>query len=194
VENKVQLELTVQELQALVDMTAIAGSVLQTPNVLSELERPLPHEALAQKIYALSAETDPGSGVQFNEEVQGYLETNDFLETGLPTLAIVEFRSEIFWDELVEELSARDIAMTMGDDFFEMSDEERVEIMEQKCKHYGDEFQEFGLARLWIDETVLDEMPNFDEVEIEGETEAEAEGEAETETETETEAEAEPEE
>jgi hypothetical protein len=173
VEKKVQLELTVQELQALVDMTAIAGTVLQTPNVLSELERPLPHEGVAQKIYALSAEVDPGSGVQFSEEHQGCLETDDYLETGIPAIAIPEFRSEIFWDELVEELAARDIALTMGDEFFEMTDEERVDIMEQKCKLYGDEFQGFGLARLWIDESVLSEMPDFDEEETEGESTAE---------------------
>jgi hypothetical protein len=67
---------------------------------------------------------------------------------------ISDYEQEVFWSELVDALSARDLDGTMGEDMVDSLDDDEYDLKRRGFeKKYWDEFNENGVDRLFIKES-----------------------------------------
>jgi hypothetical protein len=135
---------TREQFQVLLRMTYIAEWVANTgrnDTESADIAR------LTQHIYAHAA----AFGVQdLLEHREGELHPAPALDTAM--LPIIDaYEEEGFWDRLIEMLAARDLAMEHGEEGVEkLPREEYIEHVDERASVYEEEFEEYGVDRLFI--------------------------------------------
>ena len=92
-----------------------------------------------------------GDIIEFDEALQRYRVTTDYLTRSFVQEAIDEMRNEIFWEELTLRLAERDVIRKIGLPAWNSLDEEkRKEHTKPIEKSYWEEFTKRGIDTLHL--------------------------------------------
>lgn len=150
-----QIELTPDEYRLLLDTIYIADWVMHAHDD-GEREETAEHRDLFQKIYAQADEAGCGELIVYDDELEGYFETELFEEESAAPELIEEYDEESFWSELANRLAWRDATREVGEVKLDaMSGEQRVELLTDLEEEWTAELEEFGLERFEVVEEEL---------------------------------------
>lgn len=108
-------------------------------------------EAAASRIYSHAKSAGARDLVELDADKGRYYPTRELEK--LAHQWVDAYNNEIFWDELIDRLSERDLVAKHGKDACEqMTIEERFGNLEEFESRYGEEFEEHGIERLAIKE------------------------------------------
>ncbi len=149
-----QINFTKEEYRSLLDMLHIADWVIHAHN--KELEsKDSVHQAVHMKLLSYYKEMESSDIVKYSEEDQEYFPSQAYEEKML-TDFIFPYDNNVFWVELIDRLSTRDLIQEMGPDEYDaLSPDERVDQVLQFVEEYENEFEEHGLQNI---EIVRDEV------------------------------------
>ena len=119
------LRFTEEELSVLIDMISLAaevGSLNRKPGAKENFAR---FEELENTILEKVTHLGFGDIIEFDEALQRYRVTTDYLTRSFVQEAIDEMRNEIFWEELTLRLAERDVIRKIGLPAWNSLDEEK---------------------------------------------------------------------
>ena len=145
------IELSTKEYRDLLDILHIAD-VIFTGHRREEDLRSRQHRALIQKLYSLAQKEGLERLINRNESAKAYLPTAEFEKTSLAHAAIDEFGEHLFWDRLIDRLSARDAAQIAGGPgrLNALNDSDRQALEGPIRQRYVQEFSTNGVASLEV--------------------------------------------
>ncbi len=147
-EKIMKINFTNKEYELLVSMVSIADWILHSNKVGGHDKD---YTALQQKILSHAKDFGREDVVQFNKEHNEYFVTSDFEQSDRMLGAVDEFVEDIFWQELADRLTMRDLFMRFGEETVRnMTLEEKVHHHTERENQYLDEFDEHGLDRIAI--------------------------------------------
>ena len=145
------LRFTEEELSVLIDMISLAaevGSLNRKPDAKENFAR---FEELENTILEKVTHLGFGDIIEFDEALQRYRVTTDYLTRSFVQEAIDEMRNEIFWEELTLRLAERDVIRKIGLPAWNSLDEEkRKEHTKPIEKSYWEEFTKRGIDTLHL--------------------------------------------
>jgi len=104
-----------------------------------------------EAVYKLAKDSGAEKMVEFDKEIGKHFPTAKMEEEMLEY--IDDYDDNIFWDELVDRMSEKDLINKFGEKKVgKMSFEDRIEEEAQFIEKYEDEFAENGIERLKIQE------------------------------------------
>jgi hypothetical protein len=146
-----KIEISANEYRDLLDLLHIAD-VVMSGHRREQDKRMKQHRALIQKLYAFAGSEGFDRLIGYNEHENKYTPTAEFEESSMAHVAVDEFANHLFWDQLINRLTARDAAQMMGGI-------ERLEALNESDRHsveapirqrYFQEFTTNGVANLEI--------------------------------------------
>lgn len=145
------IELTQKEFRDLLDILHIADVVL-SGHRREEDTRSERHRALIQKLYSLARKEGLDRLISYTESAKKYVPTDDFEKSTLAHVVIEEFGDHLFWDQLIDRLTARDTAQMAGgiDRLNAMNENDRRHLEGPIRQRYIQEFATNGVASLEI--------------------------------------------
>lgn len=145
--SKVNIELSEEQYKTLVKMVYLGEWVSQSYN-----EEPTAEiEEIEQVIYSVAKGTNTENWLEQDEKTKRFYPTVDMEEEMLE--AIDEYDDYVFWDELVDRLSERDLLKEHGEEKLEkMSFEDRIEKEDPIIEAYEEEFSKNGISNLNLDQ------------------------------------------
>jgi hypothetical protein len=142
-----ELNLSKTELERLLELTALGEWLLK--GHLPDGGSSAPHDAVVQKMYALSDDEGLGYLIAVDEAADA-LKPSEALLSRLDH-EIHEYDECVFWDELSLRLAERDLRAEMGAQVFEaLSAAEREERVDAAAKRYDHEFDHRGVEGLQL--------------------------------------------
>lgn len=123
---------------------AVAGSRIEDPSTM-----PARYAGIAEKVFGLAEAM--GCADLVEQDINGQTYPGEKLTTGPAQEKLDEFCEEVFWTELVERLSERDLKAETGIQQFTLEQiqehQERLEALEQT---YWQEFETQGVDHLYV--------------------------------------------
>lgn len=111
-------------------------------------------ENVFQKILAHADEMDCGDLVELETESGEYYLSHDFESASDAEQFIQEFENNTFWEELISRLSERDVLKNAkATDLADIELKARFSALSDAEEKWSNEFSEFNLDRLYVDET-----------------------------------------
>ncbi|MCW8410473.1 hypothetical protein OQJ13_15950 [Legionella sp. PATHC035] len=142
------ISITKKEYGTLLDMLCIADWVLNL--YTTKAPKLNEYDALKQKFLSYFKEMDASDKIEFSSELNEYFETIEY-EQSLSDNFIQPYENKLFWDELTQRLSERDMIQKIGmEQYSQMNPIERLKKVEEIKEQYAQEFQKYGLERLKI--------------------------------------------
>lgn len=142
-----QMMLTDKEYQLLINMLFLSDWIMnsyRTPAHCKDSE----YKILFHKILAIYAQNNSDDYCVYSKETKGYFIQSE-QEEKLMESYVDPYDNYIFWDELVERLSMRDLIETVGEQAYQAMDGmERVNRLEKLREQYFQEFEKNGLDNL----------------------------------------------
>ena len=128
-----------KEYRLLVDMLYIADWVMHSHELVDERSHK-EHEDLYEKIKSYYREMEKAEDViKYSKETDSYYETREYEEKALEEF-ITPYDEDIFWEELVDRLSKRDVFRKIGiEKYNAMELIERIKMMSEVEERYEDE-------------------------------------------------------
>ena len=112
------------------------------------------HKALQEKIYACAKEMGCEDRIEYFKEINAHGESRDY-EEAMHAQFIEPYEDNVFWDDLAEYLAERDLINTVGvDELYKLEPIRRISLLEEAQEKYHNEFYEYGVLRLMIDESL----------------------------------------
>lgn len=117
------------------------------------------HRELQEKIFSHSKEMEAEDIIGYSKELNDYYETNK-LDECMQEKFINSYNDKVFWDELLERLSERDVIREMGYEKYHSLDWINKGTAIDKVKErYLAEFKENGLEHIKIEYKNLVKQP-----------------------------------
>jgi len=108
-------------------------------------------EELEQMIFEKSKGSDLEEFIEYDEETKKYLPTSRFDEDKLITTIINEYEERVFWDELIDRLTKRDLLKKYGiEKILKMDFKERYNLEKIIMDKYELEFSKHALENIKI--------------------------------------------
>ena len=142
-----KIEFNKEEYLKLLDMLNIADWVIHS-FATEEGEDTKEYRELQAKVFSFAQEYGLDDLV---EQFEGSYEPTRKFEDESPAFDFIEeYEEEVFWDELIDRLTQRDMEKKHGDEWLEdiFENEELFREYQHKLLEYEDEFEKYGLARL----------------------------------------------
>ena len=150
---------TKKEYRVLVEMLYLADWVMNSHHLLSE-EINVDHKILYKKLLAYSVEMKADDITVYDKNLAAYYLTKEHDEY-LREKHIEPYEEEIFWENLIDRLSRRDVINKVGMDKFQSMDlKERFTELGKFEEKYNLEFETHGLENVIL---------NTENITIEGE-------------------------
>jgi len=146
-----KIEFTKEEYLKLLDMVNIADWVIHSYST-GEGEDTREYRELMAKVFSFAQEYGLD---EFVDQVEGSFEPSRKFEDDSPGFDFIEeFEEEVFWDELIDRLTQRDMEEKYGEDWLDdfLENEELFREYQQKLLEYEEEFEKNGLEGLRIKE------------------------------------------
>ena len=146
-----KIEISTNEYRDLLDLLHIAD-VVMSGHRREQDKRMKQHRALIQKLYALAGSEGLDRLIRYDEHEKKYIPTAEFEASSMAHVAVDEFGNHIFWDQLINRLSARDAAQMMGgiERLNALSESERQNVDAPIRQRYFQEFTTNGVVNLEI--------------------------------------------
>ena len=133
------------------EMVCLAASVSSWNQRPGSVERVADFEALEGKILDKARHAGFADAIEYSDDAQGYVLTQEFQDDSFFLECYDEFRNESFWEELVIRLSDRDMARQIGVQAWgQLSEEQRRTRCADLEKRYWDEFSRHGIDRVVV--------------------------------------------
>lgn len=108
------------------------------------------YKQLMKKIRSFCKEMGAEDCLEYDEELDDYFEFNDF-EEEIQEKFIEPYDFQNFWEELAEELAARDLEEKLSKKEIEaLSGMDRIFKIEEEKEKYDREFEKHGIERLRV--------------------------------------------
>lgn len=148
-----KIEFSKAEYRSLIEMLYLADWVLTAHD-----EQPDPdkarHYLLCQKIYASAKAMGCDALIKNAKELRAYVPTKKLEDLESVRNALESYNADIFWDELIERLTERDMTAMLSTMAKEPSSpEEYSELAAPIDERYATEFSTNGVRRLKISDT-----------------------------------------
>ena len=148
-----KIHFTKKEFQSLLDMIAVADWVAHA-HAVKEEEFNKDYEALREKIYSCAKEMGCEDRIEYSNESNGHQESIKYQES-VQSRLIEPYEDAILWDDLSYLLAERDVVHTVGaEKFNKIEPIRRISLVEEAQEKYLDEFENQGIERLVIDESI----------------------------------------
>ena len=106
-----------------------------------------------QKIFSYAEAFGFGDLIMYDEEDDKYYPTREHDENSPARPFIDEYEDETFWEELMDRLSNRDMLREIGErKLLSMDQEERFKVYLDFEEKYEEEFEQYGIERLEIND------------------------------------------
>ena len=149
-----QINFTKEEYRSLLDMLHIADWVIHAHKKDIESGE-LEYQTVHMKLLSYYKEMESTDIVKYSEEDQEYFPSPAYEEKML-TDFIFPYDNNVFWVELIDRLSTRDLIQEIGPDEYDaLNPDERADKVLQCVEEYENEFEEHGLQNI---EVVRDEV------------------------------------
>jgi len=143
----VKIEFNKEEYLKMLDMLNIADWVIHSFTT-GEGEDTREYRELQAKILSFAQEYGLDDLV---EQFEGDYEPTRKFEDESPAFDFIEeFEEEVFWDELIDRLTQRDMEEKHGEEWLDdiFGNEELFRDYQQKLLEYEEEFEKYGVDRL----------------------------------------------
>ncbi len=142
-----KIEFSKEEYLKLLDMVNIADWVIHSFTT-GEGEGTREYRELQAKIFSFAQEYGLDDLVELFEG--SYEPTRKFEDESPAFDFIEEYEEEVFWDELIDRLTQRDMEVKHGEDWLDeiFENEELFREYQDKLLEYEEEFEKYGLDRL----------------------------------------------
>jgi hypothetical protein len=148
-----KIHFTKKEYQSLLDMIAVADWVVHAHAEKKE-EFNKEYEALREKIYSCAKEMGCENRIEYSNESNCHQESRKY-EESLHSQLIEPYEDGILWDGLSYLLAERDVVNTVGaEKFNKIEPARRISLVEEAQEKYTNEFENQGIGRLVIDESI----------------------------------------
>jgi len=139
--KKVNLELSAEQYKELLKLVFTGNWVMEDPEniVLNDL---------VQQIFAKAKDAGLEKLIAFDKEMNLYQPTVDFEDEVVEI--IDDYEEECFWDHLIYRMADRDLSEQMGEKADNLTNEEKIELIDPLSEKYVKEFEENGLANVVI--------------------------------------------
>lgn len=145
------LRLSEDELATLIDMVSLAAEISSLNQKPGSEKEASAFENLEDKILERAQNQGFSDIIEIDPERDKHRVTHDYQATSYIQDCIDEMRNEIFWDELSFRLAERDLIKRIGeDDYLNLDDEKRTEILTPKQKIYWEHFATEGLNNVHL--------------------------------------------
>lgn len=145
------LRLSEDELATLIDMVSLAAEISSLNQKPGSEDQAGAFESLEDKILERAQSNGFGDIIEIDPERNKHRVTQDYQTTSYIQDCIDEMRNEIFWDELSFRLAERDLIKRIGEEeYLNLSDEKRTEILTPKQKTYWEHFATAGLNHIHL--------------------------------------------
>ena len=134
-----RLELTETEYRRLLDLVYIGNWIV---NSVREHDRITEYDDLESRIFSYCRKAGMPS---LSETIDGVTYPSEAYEEGGIHEAILDYEDTVFFDILAEELACRDLDIT------EVTEEKYAELYD-RIDDYLDEFEQYGLDHVIVDE------------------------------------------
>ncbi|AGA68228.1 hypothetical protein Desdi_0701 [Desulfitobacterium dichloroeliminans LMG P-21439] len=144
-----KINITKKEYIKLLDVFYIADWIMHAFYSEDKLETKV-YRDLEQKFLSLAKEYGVDDLVEKENDEELYSPTRKFEDESLAMDFIEEFEKESFWDELIDQLSTRDLIEKHGSDAMRLvfEDEKINNEFEDLREKYSSEFEENGVKKL----------------------------------------------
>ncbi|KTD59579.1 hypothetical protein Lsan_2170 [Legionella santicrucis] len=141
-----KINITKKEYRTLLDMLYIADWVLHSYTIKETKQNE--YEALKQKFLSYFKEMEADDLIEFSPEFDEYFEKTQYEEL-INEKFIEPYEKKLFWDELIQRLSERDVIHAMGvEQYRKMDPMERMRKVEEIKAQYANEFEKHGVKHL----------------------------------------------
>jgi hypothetical protein len=143
-----KINFTKKEYRLLVEMLHIAEWIANAHAV-----NPIHEEyiELREKILSHYEEMEAADIIEYSKELDGHYELANF-EEEIREKFIIPYDENVFWDELRERLSVRDVIREVGvEKFRSMSGFDRSKAIDKVSERYATEFRENGLEHIKVE-------------------------------------------
>ena len=141
--------LTKKEYRLLVDILYLSDWMMHSHLSVPD-KKHAGHVALRKKLLSYYKQMDADDLVTYSTEMGEYFETRNH-EDKAHAEFIDKYDEEIFWEELMSRLAARDLISSMGVEKYKaMPGLERAAQLETIEQSYAMEFEHYGLERIKI--------------------------------------------
>ena len=111
------------------------------------------HRDLAAHIFSHARDFGLGHHVEYDEIERVHYPTHEFAHHSEVNTFRLDYNDQVFWDELAARMVERDLERELGRTAFALMDEqERLDREEPAYRRYEQEFDQFGIERIKIDE------------------------------------------
>ncbi len=143
------LEFTPEQYRSLIKLAYVGSWMIN--GIKTEDERDAATEDIMQALYAHAKEAQCGDYASYDERDKKFVATKKLDQDPEVEKYREEYDNEIFWDELIEKLSLRDVlAMQEGKHWYGGDSEEVAHIRSGIIKKYIEEFEKNGVHNLII--------------------------------------------
>ena len=141
----VTMKLTPMQYKHLVEMMYLGHWVLYSDQIEDDPEV----EETMEAVYSCAKEAGLGKWIEKDRSLSRHFPTRTMEETLLGKLE--DFEDDVFWDELTDRISQRDLLRKFGEKrILKMDRDEYFVEFEAFERSYSDEFQRHGIDRLEI--------------------------------------------
>ncbi|MEK7648717.1 MAG: hypothetical protein AAB400_02230 [Patescibacteria group bacterium] len=150
----ITVTLTSGQLEDLVRCMYLAQWMIN--GIHTEDEKNNRYEQLEQYVYALAKREGVGDIIEFLEDQKKFALKDEFVETNDVEQYRRKYDDEIFWSELIQRLTVRDVVNQWGlESLSSVGTREEVERRQPFLRKYIEEFEKNGVQNLVIKEPVL---------------------------------------
>lgn len=142
-------ECTPEQYRSLIKLAYLGHWMIN--GIKTEDERDAGIDDIMQALYARAKEMQCGEYVSYDEKGKKFFATKKLDEDPDVEKKREEYDNEIFWDELIEKLSLRDVlAMQEGKHWYGGDTEGIADIRSGIIKKYVEEFEQHGVDNLKV--------------------------------------------
>ena len=144
-----KINFTKKEYRLLLDLVSLGEWVITATDVDITPEKEK-YEEIIQKIYSHAKDFGFENLIEYDEEIEEYIETREFDESEKDEY-LRDFEENNFWEELIHRLAERDFIRKNGIQNIEkMPFELQIKDIHEIETKYSEEFSTFGLENIEI--------------------------------------------
>ncbi len=145
-----KINITKKEYRLLIDLIYLGDWVITSHLIGSEHDRYKQYKEIRKKFLSYYKEMGASDIIEYSKDPEGYFELRDY-DDEIHAKFIDPYDDEVFWEELVDRLSTRDLIRSIGETAYRLMDGmDRIKMLEEHRQKYVDEFADRGIDNLTI--------------------------------------------
>ena len=145
-----KIHITKKEYRLLIDLLYLGDWMITAHLIHSEDDKHKKYEDLRTKIFSYYKEMGASDIIEHPRDPEGYFELGSY-DDEMHTKFVDPYNESVFWEKLIDSLSARDLIRSIGETAYEvMGSIDRVKMLEEHRQKYMNEFADRGVDNLTI--------------------------------------------